>query len=115
MSGLTRRADELIVAFEDNGLNIRHFLDLQTGEVVSLFEDAMYEDEDERERIDAEPHRYLFIEPVPSSVGYEIMGDFVETLPEGKVRRELARALRKSRPFRRFKDALLNYPSVRED
>ena len=31
------------------------------------------------------PDRYLLIEPVPSSVGYEIMSDFVDTLPEGKV------------------------------
>jgi hypothetical protein len=43
------------------------------------------------------------------------MSDFVETLPEGQVERELARALQLKRPFRRFKDVLLNYPEVQED
>ncbi len=113
MAELTIRTDELIMAFEDFGTGLQHFFDRQTGEVLSLLEEDM--DEEDRERLDAEPDRYLLIEPVPSSVGYEIMRDFVETLPEGKVSRELARALQQSLPFRRFKDVLLNYPSVRED
>jgi hypothetical protein len=63
----------------------------------------------------ADPDRFLFIQPVPSYVGYEVMSDFVYTLPEGKVSRELTRALQQRRPFRRFKDVLLNYPAIRED
>jgi hypothetical protein len=112
MTGLTIRADELIMAFEDYGTELQHFFDCQTGEVLTVFEDM---DEEDAERLDAEPERYLQIEPVPSSVGYEIMSDFVETLPEGKVPRELARALQQRHPFRRFKDVLLNYPPVREE
>ena len=113
MTGLTIRADELIMAFEDYGTGLRHFFHRQTGEVLPLFEEDM--DEEDRERLDADPDRYLLIEPVPSWVGYEIMSDFVETLPEGKARCELAAALQQRLPFRRFKDVLLNYPSVRED
>jgi len=113
MTGLTIRADELIMAFEDYGTDLQHFFDRQTGEVLSLLEEDM--DEEDAERLDADPDRYLLIEPVPSSVGYKVMSDFVDTLPEGKVPRELARALRQKHPFRRFKDVLLNYPSVRED
>ena len=113
MTRLTIRADELIMAFEDYGTGLQHFFDRQTGEVLSLLEEDM--DEEDRERLDAEPERYLLIEPVPSSVGYDVMSDFVEILPEGKVPRELTRALQQKHPFRRFKDVLLNYPAVRED
>ena len=107
------RADELIMAFEDYGTGLQHFFDRQTGEVLSLLDEDM--DEEDRERLDTDPDRYLLIEPVPSSLGYEVMSDFVDTLPEGKVSRELAGALQQRHPFRRFKDVLLNYPSVREE
>jgi len=113
MTGLCIRADELIMAFEDYGTGLQHFFDRQTGEVLSLLEEDM--DEEDIERLDAEPDRYLLIEPVSSSVGYEIMSAFVEILPEGKVPRELARALQQRHPFRRFKDVLFNYPSVQEE
>jgi len=113
MTRLTIRADEFIMAFEEYGSNLQHVFDRQTGEVLPLFEEAM--EEEDIERLEADPDRYLLIEPVPSSVGYEIMSDFVEILPEGKVPRELARALQQRHPFRRFKDVLLNYPAVRED
>lgn len=112
MSGLTIRADELIMAFEGFGPEMQHFLDRQTGEVLTVFEDM---DEEDAELLDADPDRFLLVEPVPSYVGYEVMSDFVDTLPEGKVSRELTRALQQRRPFRRFKDVLLNYPAVRED
>ena len=112
MAELTIRADELIMAFEGRGSDSRHFFDRQTGEVLTGFEDM---DEDDAARLDAEPDRYLLIEPVSSWVGYEIMSDFVETLPEGEAPRELARALQQRHPFRRFKDVLFSYPSVRED
>jgi hypothetical protein len=113
MTGLTIRADELIMAFEDHGTELQHFFDRQTGEVLSFLEEDM--EEEDRERLDAAPDRYLLIEPAPSSVGYEVMSDFVETLPEGKVPGELVRALRQRHPFRRFQDVLLNYPAIRED
>jgi hypothetical protein len=113
MAELCIRADELIMAFEDYGTNLQHFFDCQTGEVLSVLEEDM--EEEDAMRLEAEPDRYLLIEPVPSSVGYEIMSDFAGSLPEGKVARELAAALQQRHPFRRFKDVLLNYPSVRED
>ncbi|MHB8066618.1 MAG: UPF0158 family protein [Desulfobaccales bacterium] len=113
MTTLTIRADELIMAFEDQNSEMQHFFDRQTGEILSIFTEEI--DEEDAERLEAEPDRYLLIEPAESWVGFDIMNDFVETLPESKIQGELDRALRKNRPFRRFKDVLLNYPSVRED
>ena len=112
MTGLTIRADELIMAFEGFGTEMQHFFDRRTGEVLTVFEDM---DEEDAKLLDADPDRFLLIEPVPSSVAYEIICDFVDTLPEGEIPRELARALQQRRPFRRFKDVLLNYPAVQED
>lgn len=43
------------------------------------------------------------------------MVDFVEQMPPSETRDRLARALRHGKPFRRFKDELLNYPDVREN
>lgn len=114
MTTLTIRADALIMAFEYQGPEMQHFLDLQTGEVLLLIEDAV-DDEEERERLEDEPERFLRIDPVPSYIGFEIMSDFVETLSEGELQRQLDRALRKSRPFRRFKDVLYDYPAAQED
>jgi hypothetical protein len=113
MTTLTMRADELIMAFEDWSPDMQHFFDRYTGEVLTVFTDEM--DKEDEERLEAAPDRYLLIEPVPSWRGFDFMSDFVETLPHSKARRELARALQQRHPFRRFKDVLLNYPSLRED
>jgi hypothetical protein len=113
MAKLTIRADELVATFESQSWEMRHFLDRQTGEVLIVFTDEINEEEEEGP--EAHPDRYLLIEPVDSRDIFEIMSDFVETLPESRVQRELAWALGRKRPFRRFKDVLLNHPSVRED
>ena len=42
------------------------------------------------------------------------MEDFVDELPEGEGCRALDRALRLPRPFRSFKDTLLDFPDLRE-
>ena len=109
------RADELIMAFEAEGIDIQHFLDRQTGEMLLILGWEEEPEGDEQERIEADPERYLRIDPAPSHVGYEIMSDFVDTLPEGKAKRELDWALGQKKPFRRFKDKLFDYPQVRVD
>jgi hypothetical protein len=104
---LTLSADELIMAFENHDSEVRHFLDRQTGEIIFVSDD--YEVEDDNERIDENPDRYITIEPVPSHVSFEIMTDFLESLPEGAARRDLAWALNQRKPFRHFKSKLYNY------
>ena len=71
--------------------------------------------EEDTKLLDTDRDRFLPIEAVPSSVAYEIMCDFVDSLPESKIQLELGRALQQRRPFRRFKDVLLNYPVVQEN
>jgi len=116
MSRLKIDAEDLIMALEDHSYEVTHFLDLNTGEVLPVFTEMGFDENDEvKAQIDADPFRYRRIEPLPSSVGYNVMADFVETLPDSKASRHLTNALQKRHPFRNFKDALLYYPELREE
>ena len=108
--------DELMMALEDNSGMAEWYLDRKTGEVQCV-SDALLGEEDEElsARTEAEPERYVFIDPIPSSAGFETMADFVETVPDAAARRALERALAGRKPFRAFKDALLDYPAEREN
>ena len=109
-------AEELIFAMHGQDGEIRSFLDTQTGEVLTLIPDDFREEEDDTaERIEEEPDRFVEIEQVHSSEGYEIMERFVEQLPSGRARSDLERALSGRKPFRTFKDRLLEYPKLREE
>ena len=107
-------ADELIVALEDHSHEMRFFLDRRTGEVFPDFE-ANDESDEDRDRIDADPDRFVAVDPLPSSVGWEVMAGFAESLPTGAARAHLVAALSARHPFRAFKDALAGHPSLREE
>ena len=103
------------MALEYHGHESQYFLDLQTGEVLLLADEAYVGPNEELEtQIEDEPDRYRAIDPIPSSVGWQVMAEFIEQLPVGEARERLTRAVERSHPFRRFKDTLLDYPKVRE-
>jgi len=115
MARLVIDVDDLIMALETHGLQLSHYLDRQTGEVLCLpDEDYMDPDEETKEKIENEPDRYLLIDSLPSHEGWEIMSDFVESLRPGKIRDDLERAIHGRRPFRRFKDVLFDYLDTRD-
>jgi hypothetical protein len=60
---------------------------------------------------DAGPIR---VDPLPSAVGYGDMEDFAAHVREPRTRDLLERAIGGRGPFRRFKDALLDYPELRQ-
>ena len=111
MPRVTVHADELIMALENHSFEMQFFLDRQTGEVFPLFEGNEESDED-RDRIEAEPGRFVFIDPVPSSVAWEVMEAFVESLRPGEPWRHLERAIHARHPFSSFKDAVSVYPKL---
>ena len=117
MSRLKIDAEELIMDLESRNDGGTFFLDLHTSEVLPvIWEEGVCDENDEfMERVETEPERYRRIEPLPSSVGYNVMADFVETVSDSNIARRLSDALRKRHPFRRFKDALLDYPELREE
>jgi hypothetical protein len=71
-------------------------------------------DEGDRDDAAADPNRYVSIEQIPSHEAFQYMADFVDELSQAAASDELGRALRGRRPFRRFKDVLLDFPEVRE-
>ena len=86
------------------------YLDTETG-VILLTGDGI--DEETPPDIDDNP-RYLWIEPIESRESYRIMEDFVASVGDAQAAARLADAIERPKPFRRFKDALQNYPPLRE-
>ena len=58
--------------------------------------------------------RFITVPSVDSHETYEDMADFITTVTNRHVREHLAEAIAGKRPFRRFKDALYDYPQERE-
>ena len=115
MTRISIDAEELIMALEYHGDESESLLDLQTGEVLFVADEGLVgPDEDLAEQIEREPDRYRAIDPIPSSDGWQIMAEFIEQLPAGEARAHLTRALQHNHPFRSFKNALLDYPKLRE-
>jgi hypothetical protein len=108
--------DALLAALEDHGPGVVHYLDLQTGEVVPASSDAFGAAGPEYATVEwmEDDPRFLAVEPVSSRTGWEWMREFAEQVKATNARDELYRAIQKDRPFRRFKDALLAFPAVRE-
>lgn len=118
MSRVRIDLDQLTVAMSDH--SSEWVLDTQTGEIVmaewlrdpDLREDLELDgDLDELDPLGGD--RFVFIEPVASHEGFRWMEDFADQQDE-HVRTRLMDALDRPHPFRRFKDALMAFPPVRE-
>ena len=110
-------AEELISALQNHDGESEYYLDRDTGEILFCADENLIGEaaEELRSLIDGNPHRFLSIDPVRSSTGWQVMADFIEQLPDGEVRETLTRAVQHSKPFRRFKDQLFYYPEVQQD
>ena len=107
--------DELICSMENHSDYMSYYLNKETGEIITISEELdLIEDEEINEKIDEEPERFIYIEPIDSSESFRIMEDFIFKLPDGKAKNQLEYAISKSKPFRRFKDKLYEYPDIRE-
>ena len=107
-------ADELIMALESADSEVEWYLDLRTGAVVPIVGDLLDEDPSMAQALEAEPDRFFAIDPISSHEAFSIMEAFVAGLPQGAPTARLAAALGQRRPFRHFKDALLEWPHIRE-
>ena len=96
------------------GINaeLEWYLDLRTGELLPISADFLAE-MPQYKNVAKNPETFLPIGPLSSKEGFLVMEDFVDTLPEGEARRSLERALRLPKPFRSFKDTLMDFPEVR--
>ncbi len=104
---------EFVCALEWNSGETASYLDVESGEIVvisDLFED---EGEQSQDKIEENPKRYRYIEPIDSNESFRIMARFVDSLPEGEAQRVLAKSLQRRSPFRNFKDDLYEFGDVR--
>ena len=124
--------DELASALTSHVHEYCFYLDLQSGELLFLPEGLeelseaseeelkeRFENENENTAADAikvakAPHQFIPITPLPSWKSYNLMENFIETLPFGHARDALERAISKRKPFRRFKDTLFNFPKIQQ-
>jgi hypothetical protein len=112
MPKLKIKRDDFVMAltfhFELSDSN--SYLDTETGEIL-LTGDGV--DEETPKEIDDNP-RYLWIDPIEAHESFRIMEDFVASVSDANAAARLVDALDRPKPFRRFKDALQDYPALRQ-
>jgi hypothetical protein len=104
---------DLEIAFERNSPEIESYLDVVSGEVISVT-DGEADTPEKRRRIEDNAANFIKIEPASSREQYRWMEKFVSALPDAALRERLIIAIDGKGAFRRFKDVLLNYPTERE-
>jgi hypothetical protein len=97
---------DLALALEDHSDEHTWWLDPETGRVEPRFAHTLGGSE-------AGAPRLIAVEPLPAEVGYGDMEDFVGYVRDARARDRLERAIVGRGAFRRFKDALREYPALR--
>lgn len=105
--------DELAEALDDHSADISYghswWFDPATGKLRLHSYDVDDETPD-----DLDAAGLIYVEALPSWVGYGDMEDFIEQLGAGRARNILERAIDGRGAFRRFKDALFEFPQLRD-
>lgn len=112
MPKLKINRDDLVLAltFQFELSDGNSYLDTETGEILFTGDGA---EEETPEDIGDNP-RYQWIERIDAHQSFHIMEDFVASVDDIGAAARLTDALSRSKPFRRFKDALLDYPALRQ-
>lgn len=105
--------DDLEIAVERNAPNTESFLDLTTGQVVTIVAGDP-EATIKRQQVADGIVNYIRIEPASSREQYRWMERFVASVADDALRERLIISIDGKGAFRRFKDVLLAYPAERE-
>jgi hypothetical protein len=108
---LTINLMELTDALEGGVLGAAYFL-LNTGRVIFVGLDD--EDDGEVEISLEDPDETLEIDPIPTRTQFQWMEDFIDSVRSIPAKNALRDGLRQKKPFRHFKDALAEFPLLRE-
>lgn len=103
----------LETAFEHNAPETHSYLDLQTGQVLTIV-DSRPEDEEKRQLVRHSDGRFVHLDPASSREQYRWMERFVSSVDDEALRERLVLAIDGKGAFRRFKDVLLSYPVERD-
>lgn len=105
--------DALEMAVERNSPDTDSYLDLATGQVVTITIGDP-EATASRDQIADNIRNYLRVEPASSREQYRWMEKFVGSVADEPLRERLMMSIDGKGAFRRFKDVLLGYPKERE-
>lgn len=98
--------EELALAVENQLPDFTAYLDLDTGQVVTFSCETLEESQ--------QTDRMVFIEPRSSREGYRTMQRFLDEVEDPLAHDKLAATLVGKGAFRRFKDALIEFPELRQ-
>jgi hypothetical protein len=96
------------LTFGMNGVDGGWFLDRDSGEVILAGDGAEVSLKD----LAGKP-RYVPIHQIDSRSEFRLMEAFVASIDDAPAADRLARSLRERKPFRAFKDALVEFPALR--
>lgn len=114
-----------------NEIESQSYLDIETGEVqfvsnevsdlvgsgssdYSSLSEWQMDEVEVAKKVLAYEDRFIPIPRLESYESFKFMVEFVGEVKVNKIAEELASNLRRNRPFRRFKDCLLQYPEIKE-
>lgn len=102
------KLEQVLLAMESASEAYAEYYDTQTGETVALPDPDITGEQDEALAglIANSPGRFLSFPTKYEIHEYGIMADFVDDLPPGAARQELAGAIRGKGAFRRFKNGI---------
>ena len=105
---------DIVEAMEMANESARSFLDLQTGEIETLFDDPLDDEEQEEisERLDE--HGFVRLPEQYDIHEYHIMEEFVEQLQNPMIQERLADAINGRGAFQRFKRGIRQYKAEQD-
>ena len=101
--------DLLSSALEDHSPSMQWWLDPRTGEAIPKSEDLGW-----GEYGDVDPDALIAIDPIGSAEAYGDMEEFIASVRDPSARDLLRRAIAGRGAFRRFKDTLFEFPTLRD-
>lgn len=104
----------LAAALQSNNEMRQNYLNLKTGEIELVLDDLYLEEDPRKKNIENNFDDFQYIDPIPSWVSYNLMVKFTETLESESIKNHLTSVLNKRKSFYNFKNALLNYPKIRQ-
>jgi len=109
--------DDLLMAFDMNAAGYKQYLHLETGGMAMLSEMGDSFDENGNPVKDpgifGDPDKYIYIPGSDSGETYRDMEAFIEAkVNSERLRSDLREELGGHRPFRRFRDVLMNHPKL---
>lgn len=100
--------DAILFLMENQNPLYEVYIDLDTGQLVSEEWGDLSSEE-----LNENPERYCWTSPISSSEGYRLMVKFVfDEVKEEDIADLLHDALSGNKPFRRFRDALRDFPKI---